>query len=172
MKKTFHFFTALLPLLFVAFASISAAEAHALYVFAQYDGKNVSGKAYYSDQTPAAETYLEVIRQGEEQPALTGKTDKSGHFNFPLQNPTKAALKVIVEGEEGHRASVIADQIVASQNQTDSGGLLLLREEINQLKNKIYLHDILGGIGYIFGLVGVVAWFSARRLHSRLRKEN
>ena len=33
------------------------AYAHALYVFAQYDGQTLSGKSYYSDMTPAAETY-------------------------------------------------------------------------------------------------------------------
>ena len=42
--------------------------------------------------------------------------------------------------------------------------LLLLRGDIAQLRDKIYLHDILGGIGYIVGIAGIAAWLSARKL--------
>ena len=59
MKKTLRILTALFPLLFAPHAF-----AHALYVFAQYDGQSVTGKSYYSDMTPAAETYVEVLRHG------------------------------------------------------------------------------------------------------------
>ena len=34
----------------------NSAMAHSLHLFADYDGNAISGKAYYSDQTPAAET--------------------------------------------------------------------------------------------------------------------
>ena len=60
------------------------AYAHALYVFAQYDGQTLSGKSYYSDMTPAAETYLEVFRSGVSDPVLTGKTDRQGALSFLL----------------------------------------------------------------------------------------
>jgi len=53
MKKTLRILTALFPLLIAPHAL-----AHALYVFAQYDGQTVTGKSYYSDMTPAAETYV------------------------------------------------------------------------------------------------------------------
>ena len=77
--KILSFFTALLSLFFVAHA-----QAHALHVFAQYDGQMLSGKAYYSDMTPAAETYLEVQRSGVEEPILAGKTDAQGAFNLTV----------------------------------------------------------------------------------------
>ena len=79
----------------------------------------------------------------------------------------KVALKVVVEGEEGHRAAVVADRITATQNtptQVSDESLLLLRGDIAQLRDKIYLHDILGGIGYIVGIAGIAAWLSARKL--------
>ena len=79
----------------------------------------------------------------------------------------KVALKVVVEGEEGHRAAVVADRITATPNtptQASDESLLLLREDIAQLRDKIYLHDILGGIGYIVGIAGIAAWLSARKL--------
>ena len=162
MKKTLRILTALFPLLVAPHAL-----AHALYVFAQYDGQTVTGKSYYSDMTPAAETYVEVLRHGENQPLMTGKTDKRGYFQFPLVVEPKAALKVVVEGEEGHRAAVVADRITAMPNtptQASDESLLLLRRDIAQLRDKIYLHDILGGIGYIVGIAGIAAWLSARKL--------
>ena len=158
MKKTLRILTALFPLLVAPYAL-----AHALYVFAQYDGQTVTGKSYYSDMTPAAETYVEVLRHGENQPLMTGKTDNRGYFHFPLV----VEPKVVVEGEEGHRAVVVADRITATPNtptQASDESLLLLRGDIAQLRDKIYLHDILGGIGYIVGIAGIAAWLSARKL--------
>lgn len=64
MKK-FAFLTALF-----AACYLPNAYAHALYVFAQYDGQTLSGKSYYSDMTPAAETYLEVFRSGVSDPVF------------------------------------------------------------------------------------------------------
>ena len=50
----------------------NSAMAHSLHLFADYDGNAISGKAYYSDQTPAAETYVEVIKTGETAPTVYG----------------------------------------------------------------------------------------------------
>lgn len=38
-----------------------------------------------------------------------------------------------------------------------------LREETAALRDQIRLRDILGGIGYIVGLAGILAWIDARR---------
>ena len=162
MKKPPYLLTALLGLCVAPHA-----WTHALYVFAQYDGQTVTGKSYYSDMTPAVETYVEVLRQGENQPLLTGKTDNGGYFHLPLKADPNMALKVVVEGEEGHRATVVADRITANAGATTRAGdesLLLLRGDIAQLRDKIYLHDILGGIGYIVGIAGIAAWLKARKL--------
>ena len=61
-----------------------SALAHSLHVFAQYDGHTVSGKAYYSDMTPAAETYMEILQAGQDSPLLEGKTDRDGQFAYPI----------------------------------------------------------------------------------------
>ena len=47
--------------------------AHALHITAQYDGVAISGKAYYSDQTPAVDTYVEAVKLGEADPVVYGK---------------------------------------------------------------------------------------------------
>ncbi|OOF58980.1 hypothetical protein [Rodentibacter myodis] len=155
--KTLLFLTTLFIALY-----LPNANAHALYAFAQYDGRQLSGKAYYSDMTPATETYLEVFRSGINEPILNTKTDTKGTFNISVPDVTNTTLKVVVEGEEGHRVAVVADRAVASND--NSSDLMLLREDIARLKDKIYLHDILGGIGYIVGIAGLIAWLNARKV--------
>ncbi len=162
MKIRF-FFTALLTALFTTFY-LPNANAHALYVFAQYDGQILSGKSYYSDMTPAASTYLEVFRSGIEEPILTAKTDVLGAFNIVVPDVANTILKVVVEGEEGHKVSVVADRIVATNTHNSGENFMLLREDIAHLKDKIYLHDILGGIGYIVEIVGLIIWLKARKV--------
>lgn len=137
--------------------------AHSLYLFAQTDGKTVSGKSYYSDMSPAAETYVEAYFQGQNEPFVTGKTDSSGHFSLPVSEG-EGNIKVVVEGEEGHRVSVVADRLQSQAQATaDSNQFTLLREDINQLKHRIYLHDIIGGIGYIVGVLGLLAFWQRKR---------
>lgn len=139
------------------------AFAHSLYVFAQYDGEEISGRAYYSDQSPAVETYVEAYQLGlqgnEKDPIVTGKTDAEGHFILPVT--TQGPFKVVVEGAEGHRAERVADNV--AKKAMGRPEFELLREDLQKLKNKIYLHDIIGGIGYIFGLFGLFAFLKARK---------
>lgn len=51
----------------------------------------------------------------------------------------------------------------SAENQSGAD-LMLLREDIAHLKDKIYLHDILGGIGYIVGIAGLIALRNARKI--------
>lgn len=144
----------------VIFLLFSAnAAAHALHITAQYDGVAISGKAYYSDQTPAAETYVEAVKTGETESAVYGKTDREGRFSLPFTQ--EGTFNVIIEGMEGHRAETTVQKMAASS--MSSTELQLLREEIAQLKDKIYWRDILGGIGYILGIFGIVALLKTRK---------
>ena len=135
--------------------------AHALFVSAQYDGEKISGKAYYSDQTPAAETYVEAVKQGETEPAVYGKTDKEGRFSLPFSQD--GTFTVIIEGMEGHRAETQVTKLNHSAQTGSQADWQLLHEEIEQLKNKIYWRDVIGGIGYIFGLFGVMMLLRNKR---------
>ncbi|WP_373100485.1 MULTISPECIES: carboxypeptidase regulatory-like domain-containing protein [Pasteurellaceae] len=164
--KTVAFLTALF-----AWFGAQPALAHSLYLFAQYDGRTVSGKAYYSDMTPAAETYLAVFHSGQAAPVLEGKTDGEGRFAYPLS--AEGGVKVVVEGAEGHKAAVVADRIALQAANSGDNALMLVREDIAKLKDKMYLHDILGGIGYILGIVGLWALARAAKLTRKSQaKEN
>lgn len=142
---------------------VQQATAHGINLIAQYDGQVVSGKSYYSDQTPVAETYVEVVRKGEKEPLVYGKTDAQGNFRLSLT--AEGELEVIIEGMEGHKVTAIANRLSASPS--DLNGLQTLREDIDQLKNKLFLRDILGGIGYILGFFGLWALLKARRTQEK-----
>ena len=45
-----------------------------------------------------------------------------------------------------------------------------LREQIDALQQKLWLHDVLGGIGYIVGLAGFAFWLSASRKLAEARR--
>lgn len=138
-------------------------EAHALHAVAQYDGKYITGSAFYSDQTPARETYVSAkLINGNE--FIESKTDNVG--NFSIQAPDLGNYLVTVEGEEGHKVSLKAQRI-QTDNQTNSRAtqseFALLRQDIAALHHKLFLHDILSGIGYILGIVGLFTFYRAQK---------
>ena len=49
----------------------------------------------------------------------------------------------MIEGEEGHRASIVANRVSAQATNNSDNALMLVREDISKLKDKIYLHDII-----------------------------
>ena len=71
-----------------------SAFAHSLHVFAQYDGRTVSGKAYYSDMTPAAETYMEILQSGQDSPLLEGKRIAMA-ISYPINITTEVPSRLL-----------------------------------------------------------------------------
>ncbi|MDD2816796.1 MAG: hypothetical protein PHP00_13860 [Thiotrichaceae bacterium] len=157
------------------------ASAHALHIFALTDGQHLLGRAYFGENLPAVRE--EVMLYGE-QAELVAKTqtDDTGRFVFEL--PKRQDYNVIIEGMEGHRAEyhLAAQEIpenAAPNLPADSVELQTLiskavrqeiqplREQLDRYALRIYWHDVLGGIGYIFGLAGLVFYFQARRLQGK-----
>lgn len=149
----------------LAVCSHSLVFAHSLHLFAQYDGHAVSGKAYYSDMTPAANHYLEIFLDNQASAFSEGQTQEDGKFTIAL--PTAKQVKVVVQGEEGHLASTIADRIDSrsTESSSTSNELSLIREELAEIKDKIYWRDVMGGVGYILGLFGLWALLKSRSSH-------
>lgn len=149
--KNFYYLCYLIIVIYSPFT-----KAHSLHLFAQYNDNQLSGNAYYSDNSPASGHYLAIYQA--DKLILEGITDSSGKFNYPLT--LTPPITLVVEGEEGHKASTIIQQTQAVTEQTN---LLLLREDIHQLTNKLFWRDVLGGIGYILGIFGLWALFYAKR---------
>ena len=145
--------------------------AHALRAVAQFDGKSITGMAYYSDFTPAVKVYVQVTDQSSAF-ITEGLTDESGAIALIIPQEyisENTEYTVVVEGEEGHRVEVIAPQSSSPTSQAkmpshlSSNDVMLLRKEIQQLKEKLYFHDVVSGVGYIVGVFGLVAFIASRR---------
>lgn len=156
-------------LLSLAFAS--AAQAHALRLSAEPMATGIGGEAHYSDGSPAREERVRAYDQSAQQVAQT-RTDAGGRFLLPLAGA--GTYRIVVEGEEGHRAEAQLDYAPV-QNGRDQAALLRaelapLREDIAHLQQRIALADIIGGIGFIVGLFGAAAFWLARRPRSAERR--
>lgn len=134
--------------------------AHGLRVSAQAEGGAVVGQALYSDLSPASGLFVDLHDPGNDAKLAEGTTGDDGRFR--ILAPPLAAYRVVVEGEEGHRAETQALRLAAGST-LDADTVRLLREDIARLEARIRLQDILGGLGYILGLAGLSAWFMAKR---------
>ena len=135
------------------------ASAHNLHLVAQQQGIQLQGDAYYSDMKPAVEHYVGVFKHNDrENLIMESMTDKNGHIALTVPSADKHIL--VVEGAEGHKVSLEVPHIAtADNNSVNQSEFQQLRKDIAQLQDKMYWRDILGGIGYIFGIFGaVVLW--------------
>lgn len=162
--------------------------AHKAFIFAWYDGDKVQTKSKLSGGKPVSQGKIVVQTMKGEQ-ILEGKTDAKGAFSFPL-NPLKP-LRIILSAGEGHRAEwilkdhqavdepatspIAPHQTIARTSNGACEKQVLTSAELDKKLEPIYralaelkedkpnIRDILGGIGYIIGLVGLAAYFQSRK---------
>ncbi|MCQ9617580.1 carboxypeptidase-like regulatory domain-containing protein [Paenalcaligenes niemegkensis] len=143
------------------------ALSHALLVSAHAGQEAISGQAFYSDGTPAADEAVELFSPPDsKQIQLSVQTNGSGNFTFSDLSP--GSYRVVAYGMEGHRAQ--ADILLQNPRSADNGtmqidaaDIALLRQDIARLEARIRLSDIVGGIGYIVGLAGLYLFYLRRR---------
>ena len=118
---------------------------------------------------------------------LTGKTDTEGNFTF--KRPENKELNIVLEASLGHKTSCILktspndennvhtkdlqtipdhvkpckeDVLLANVEKTMDKKMAVLLLKIQDLQEKQRVSDIIGGMGYIFGIVGITMWFRRR----------
>jgi nickel transport protein len=84
----------------------------------------------------------------------------------------KAASAIAAAGLVGNEggvatASVLAPDLEAAIETAVARQIRPLREELLMTRDTLRLRDVLGGIGYIFGLAGLALWLHGRRLTGR-----
>jgi nickel transport protein len=171
-------------LLAMGLLAAGPATAHRMKVFATAEptdgGAVVAGYAYFGSGARAADGRV-VATAPDGTRLYEGTTDAAGEFRFVLLRPT--ALKIAVDGEDGHSASftlgaadpaslpgpapqlslapqfspgvpaappelrLVVEQAVARQ-------IRPLREQIDAAQDRVYWHDVTGGIGFIVGIAG------------------
>jgi len=162
------------------------AEAHKLKLFATTEGAAIHGTAYFSGGDKAMRIKGQLLAPDG---TLAGEFTTDDEGRFVVEAGTRADYTLSVDAGDGHVATLVvpADQlpeglppgpipsappvasVVTSAAGTDAVEAAVarqirpLREQLDAYEDKVRLHDILGGIGTIFGLFGVAAWLSARR---------
>ena len=152
-------------------ACTGPALAHKLKLFVTSEGGQVSGSLYFAGGGKAGQLDGHVLDAAGQVVARL-RTGDDGTFSFTP--PDGAAYRIRFESADGHMAeasigaaaTAISPTVASSAPDIDAAlarQLRPLREQIDALENRTRLSDIIGGIGFIFGVFGCYAWIAARR---------
>ena len=161
------------------------AQAHKLKLFVTTEGPLILGDAYFSGGDKAQDVSGEV--KGPDG-TLAGKFTTGADGNFRFTAASRMDHIITVDGGDGHTATatILAAELPAALPAGPASASPIraepppspemdaveaavarqirpLRQQLDAYEDKLRLHDILGGVGAIFGLFGVLAWVSARR---------
>jgi len=150
-------------------ASVSA-SAHGLRIAAAATDQGFGGRAFYSDESPVVNERVVLLNAAGETLDKT-HTDAAGRFFIAVGQPGQ--YRLVVTGEEGHRAEAALPFVgtpPASAACADAQALSAavrrelqpLREDIARYEQRIRLHDVIGGLGFIVGLAGAIALWRSR----------
>ena len=166
------------------------AFAHKVIIFAWVEGDTVFTESKFSGGRSAVDAQV-LVFDLENRELLEGKTNQKGEFSFkiPKQTDLRIVLNAgmghkaewtIPESEILGVSSVLDSKVDVGSSQPVSSGLS--KEEIKELIDDSLdrklspiirmmaesqykgpsINDIVGGIGYIFGLMGVAIYFKNR----------
>ena len=76
---------------------VAPAAAHGVYMSFEYEGTDVSVKAWYQGGDPMADCDVTVTAEGV--PYLTGKTNAAGEYSFKMKDGAKYYNVKVIEGE-------------------------------------------------------------------------
>ena len=139
--------------------------AHALRVFAttQTDGA-ITGYAYAQGGSRIVGQTI-ALENADGTVLSTTRSSPDGTFRF--DSPPAAARLVVVELPDGHRGQFRLPRSSPSAAAEDEAATTAehaaLRARVVELEREVRLRDVIGGIGYIVGLTGLLAWWQARR---------
>lgn len=152
----------------------SAAFAHDVNLFATLEAGVVDGRAYFAGGDAAAGLTVNVFTT-EGMALGATETDAEGRFTYVLEQ--EGPLRLVVETVDGHRAIFEVESLLPMPSMKDYvvplGGeyfeLEMLRnqlrkqlEEMDREKHQVRARDVIGGIGYIVGIMGLIAFWKAR----------
>jgi nickel transport protein len=180
------------PLLALLLVAAAPAEAHRLKLFATAEGNVLVGEAYFAGGGPAIDIPGRVLAAdgslagafatgpdgrfrvtvGQRQDYTLTVDGGDGHVasymlpgaELPESLPAGQAGRAAPPAETGPIAPAtpgpeltqLIEVAVARQVRP-------VREQLDAYEATVRLHDILGGIGTIFGVFGLAAWFASRR---------
>ncbi len=163
------------------------ASAHKVNIFAYSENGMVYTESYFNDGKKVQNGTVKVYDNETNKLLITGKTNKSGEFTFKI--PEQTDLKIVIEAGLGHRnVYVLKDEEVTRPDiETSNTGPINQNQEklierivdkktepiMKRLSNiekqiqKPGLSEILGGLGYIIGLMGIAAYFKSKKRNDK-----
>lgn len=164
------------------------AWAHETRLFVTVEGARLLGRATYGAETPVRSQPVSVF--GPDGTSLGDvRTDEAGSFEFVAT--LRCDHRFVLDTEDGHRAQFVVaaaelptrlpagpgtsieelapSPTVALDERVERAvarQLRPLRHQLDALRVRTQWRDILGGVGYLFGILGIAAYLRARRLTS------
>jgi len=171
---------AIILMMMAVFLGPADALAHKVNVYAWHEGGEAHAEAYFADGMKCKGCKVEVIDPASGKLLLEGKTDGEGQFTFGTTGGD--AVKVVVNAGPGHRGEyVLAREDAAAPETTATeavNGTALtvdtdaqrkiddLTAELKRVREEASrpgLAEILGGIGWIVGILGIAAYLKSRK---------
>jgi len=171
----------------------SPALAHRINIFAIDEGGTIYTESTFAGKRPVKKGVIRVFN-ADGTLVFTGKTDDKGLLTFPRPEPGPLSVEVnagmghkslweldAVEGAEG-TAGVADDPGMATSSpvpQSAAPAKALVAGDWKHLERVVdtavvkalyrereetRLRDIIGGFGYIVGLLGMFAWYRSRKV--------
>ncbi|MEX0603538.1 MAG: hypothetical protein WD623_07655 [Marinobacter sp.] len=182
--------TSLLALLLMVLMTFISpiAQAHLLNVFAFADGNHITGSVYFVGGTPASGAVVSVM-SADNRLLATLEPNAEGEFSY--QATTAEDHVIVADTGDGHVAQwrvssaeltgsskarpkdpAMTPETVSSTNDSELSAMIEaavarqvqpLRKQMIDYDEQIRLQDIIGGIGYILGVFGLIAWWQQKR---------
>jgi len=166
---------------------VAPVDAHHSSIDAYLEGDVIGGDVRFGSGQPGANVSVEVwLASGELVEKV--ETDSDGHFTF---RPTRSVdHRFVYDPGDGHRcetrvAAASLPAPVRSRRDDDSSiGLISnddlrvaveeavskqvapLRRELADARRAVQIRDVVGGLGYILGIVGIYCFLRSRRVTS------
>jgi nickel transport protein len=146
----------------------TTAVAHGLNLFVHEEAGGVKGSAYFTGGVPAKNVKVRVTDAAGHDVG-GAETDAEGNFTYTGARPAGGVIFVAstadghraeskLEGEQGAGPATETAPATSSERQLGA-----IQEAIDRLEKRLWLRDVIGGIGYIFGLAGFWALWKSRR---------
>lgn len=157
-------------------------HAHELNITTAIESNVITGRVYFTGGGPAVGAVIQVMGPHREILGQVG-VDPDGRFRYPASYRTEYTLRARTPdlhatetsiGPEGFsdelppfttdpKVSQLFEQAVKQQRTDElSTEIRQLREQVSELESSIGLRDIVGGIGFIVGILGLLMFWRQR----------
>jgi nickel transport protein len=145
-------------------------HAHGIQFDLEADGLTLRGTAVYTDQTPVARESV-MFYSPPESESPVGSTITAADGRFSYEGSAGRTYRVAIDAGEGHHLEKVVTLGSAAQPTGSSAvsrteldaALLPLREELAGLRRQWRLSDLIAGLGYLFGIYGLIINGRTRR---------